>query len=247
VTAAAVVGFDPATYGLHFPNTFPNVPLLNVRLPGYGDIPIGDAANGLCGGMAFAARDCFEARRPTPPVHDPPTSGPAFDYLVHRLIDSFDLPVGPARYYAWMSAADGDGPAGLGVASRTRGEVVRICAAIDRGELCVLGLIRTQSVDPRDLGKNHQVLAFGYALEETSDRLTLRMYDPNHPDGETTLDCSLTAGLPLDLQYGGGELTRGFFLTPYTRDDPAPLFGEGSRSSWVGSAARLFTRLFGRG
>ena len=243
--SGTIVGFAPATYGLHFPNTFPSVPLLSITLPGHGPLPIGDAANGLCGGMVFAARDCFEARRPTPLDHDPPVSGPGFDYLVRRLLDSFDLPIGPARYYAWMSAPDEDGPAGLGVASRTRAEALRVCAASDRGELSALGLIRTHSSDPRELGKNHQVLVFSYENDATTDRLTLRLYDPNHPDRETTLDCVLTPGRPLDLRYSSGESTRGFFLTPYARDSPAPLFGSVAPESWIWSIGRALLRRFG--
>src|SRR5205807_833121 len=102
---------------------------------------------------------------------------------------------------------------------QTRGEIVAVRAALDRGELCVLGLIRAQSSDPRDLGKNHQVLAYGYDLDDAVGRLTVRLYDPNHPDTETTLSCSTTAGAPLDLQYSGGEPTRGFFVNPYSPAD----------------------------
>src|SRR5829696_6419850 len=64
---------------------------------------------------------------------------------------------------------------------------------LDRGTLCPLGLVKAKSRDPRDLGANHQVLAWDYDLAGT--RLTLRLYDPNHPDDdEVTL--SLDTGRP---------------------------------------------------
>src|SRR5438874_828959 len=114
--SARVAGFDPAMNGLHFRNAFPDVPLITMALPGHSSIAIGDAANGLCGGMAFAVRDCFEARRLPPPDVVSPLRGPAFDYLVRRLVDSFDVPTGPLRYYAWMTAPD-DPSAAMGIAT----------------------------------------------------------------------------------------------------------------------------------
>jgi hypothetical protein len=243
--AARVAGLDAAT-GLHFPNAFASMPLLRVHLPGHGAIALGDASNGLCGGMVFAVRDCFEAHRTPPPETATPAAGTlAYDFLVGRLLDSFDLPGGPARYYAWMSNTDADGPNGLGIGARTRDEVVKIRAALDRGEPCALALIRARSFDPRDLGKNHQVLAFGYDLDETSDRLALQLYDPNHPDADIAMSCSLTPGTQLDLHYSSGEPARGFFLTPYHRANPGPLFGEPDPGGGLlGSFARIVTRLF---
>jgi hypothetical protein len=47
--------------GLHFPNAFPRVPDLEIDLPGGITVPIGDAAGGLGGGMAWMVRDLFEA------------------------------------------------------------------------------------------------------------------------------------------------------------------------------------------
>ena len=86
-----VPGFLPSTSGFHFSNsTFPNVPDIKIDVLGQ-QIGIGNAANGLCGGMAFAARDYFEAGIPIPPDTTNPSSGPLFDYIVRRLIDSFNL------------------------------------------------------------------------------------------------------------------------------------------------------------
>jgi hypothetical protein len=92
-----VPGFAPSTNGFHFSNTFSNVPLVNIDVGGI-QIPIGSAANGMCGGMVFTVRDYYESRMFPPPDTNPPSQGPLFDYLVARLIDSFNLPLGLPKY-----------------------------------------------------------------------------------------------------------------------------------------------------
>ncbi|MCI0635653.1 MAG: hypothetical protein L0206_17315 [Actinobacteria bacterium] len=52
-----VPGFLPSTSGFRFANAFSNVPVRRIGIPSVISVPIGDASNGLCGGMAFAARD----------------------------------------------------------------------------------------------------------------------------------------------------------------------------------------------
>jgi hypothetical protein len=91
----AVSGFLPSTSGFHFSNSgFPHVP--DIKIDIFGEqIAIGDAANGLCGGMVFAARDYFEAGIPIPSDTTNPSSGPLFDYIVRRLFDSFNLLLPP--------------------------------------------------------------------------------------------------------------------------------------------------------
>ncbi|HZA26306.1 MAG TPA: hypothetical protein VE915_01490 [Actinomycetota bacterium] len=139
--------------------------------------------------MAFAVRDYFEASQPPPPDTSPPSDGPLFDYLVQRLLDSFHLPYGPARYLELMNTALPDGETWLtrigalphGRSWRAlREEWPKVRAAIDRGHPAPLGLVRIKSLNPLDLKHNHQVLAYGYEL--TGDSLLLRMYDPNFPD-----------------------------------------------------------------
>ena len=66
MTTRTVPGFLPSTSGFAFANDFPKVPVRHIGIPGVVSVPIGDASNGLCGGMAFAARDYFEARMPPP-------------------------------------------------------------------------------------------------------------------------------------------------------------------------------------
>jgi hypothetical protein len=71
-----VPGFLPSNAGLRFPNSFPRVPVRRIGIPGVLSIPLGDASNGLCGGMAFAARDYFEADRPLRRTTHLPTRAP---------------------------------------------------------------------------------------------------------------------------------------------------------------------------
>jgi hypothetical protein len=98
-----VPGFDPVRSGYHFANAFPAVPLYDVYIEGFGTVPLGDASNGLCGGMAFAVRDMFENGFVPPAQTSAPGSGPLYNEIVDRLIDSFELPFGPIDYLYWMS------------------------------------------------------------------------------------------------------------------------------------------------
>ena len=102
----------PSANGFAFANRWPHVPPLRFRLGGPVpvELAIGDAANGLCGGMAFAALDLwFAGLRPGADVLPPVEGTPVFRYLVRRQLDSFELGLGPARFYLlgapWRSGA----------------------------------------------------------------------------------------------------------------------------------------------
>jgi hypothetical protein len=211
-------------------------------------VALGDAANGLCGGMVYAVRDLYEAHRTPPSDTAPPGDGTSFfTYLTDRLIQSFDLPEGPLRYYQWMSLPDEDTWVSRGVWSMTtREEWPKVRDQLDRGKLCPLGLIRTRSQAPADLGKNHQALAYGYDVGDPPGVVRIFLYDPNHPDEDVTLsfDPSLAAGA---FTYSTGELTRGFFLTSYKRVDPALIFGPATPNGLSLSTIVLrLRRIFGR-
>jgi hypothetical protein len=148
-----------------------------------------------------------------------------FRYLADRLLDSFLLPFGPATYLKLMHPAlpDGDMAMVHGRAWRMiRLEWPAVRGDLDRGTLSPLGLVKTKSRDPRSLGANHQVLAWGYDLEGT--RLTLRLYDPNHPDDDTVA-LALDIGrprrpTPVTSSHGGTVWC--FFRTAYRFKDPRP-------------------------
>lgn len=220
IITGRVAGFLPSTSGFHFANRFPHVPDLTFNLMGQ-PIAIGDAANGLCGGMVFAVRDFFEAGiaipaiAPEPPGMTGPSSGPLFDYLVRRLFDSFNLllppspplPLPPFVNFITPTPPFGPGPvtymwlmnpalpdhetvaSNAGLSPRGRAWVMikdewpKIKADIDSGRLSPIGLIEIKSLDPTQMGNNHQVLVYGYDLDGTD--LTMHLYDPNHEDDDT--------------------------------------------------------------
>jgi hypothetical protein len=222
ITRVEVTGFLPSTSGFHFPNAFPGGPVLRFGL-GRVRIPIGNAADGLCGGVIFAARDLFEAGVAPPLDTQPPPPGSAlFRYVVRRLFHSFDLPSGPLRYLAWMTLPADDLRMGVsGLTSRSlRRQWPRVKRDLDRGLLSPLGLVRVRSLNPLEVGRNHQVLAYGYEVQ--SHRVSVRVYDPNHPDADD-LRLTFDANAPADsaIDYIEGELpVRGFFRTRYRPAQP---------------------------
>jgi hypothetical protein len=230
---AVMTGFLPSANGFRFPNRFPRVPVRRIGIPGIVSVPIGNASNGLCGGMAFGARDYFEASRPPPKDAEPPGEGTVlFRYIVDRLFDSFDLPGGPARYLELMNPTlpDGDGALarfGIGLPGRARRMVAQewptIRGDIDAGRPSPLGLVRVKSWNPLDLKLNHQVLAYGYRLED--GRLTLRVYDPNRPgDDDVTLSLSITdPGRPAPVRSTlPGRPVLSIFRVRYRFSEPPP-------------------------
>lgn len=233
MASGSVPSFLPSKNGLRFVNSFPSEPAVSVRVPLFGAVEIGDASNGLCGGMVYAVRDFFEAKLPPPPDTAPPAEGsPLFRYIVARLIASWGLPDGVLRYYTWMNTPDADAKLWLlthhGVAWQTLTlEWPKVQADIDAGHPSPLGLVTVQSHDPRDLGKNHQALA--YAYEQDGTRLTLHLYDPNTDPADSD-GVTLTADLSNPAQSAGithnvgiDEPIRGFFRTDYAFSDPSAL------------------------
>lgn len=187
ITMMRVTGFLPSTSGFRFANAFDHAPDIQISVLG-ANIAIGDAANGLCGGMAFAARDFFQAGQRPPMRTDSPNSGVLFDFLVRRLFDSFEIPVGPARYAALMSPDLPDHETAfseIGLAPHGRAWVTiveewpKLRAGIDAGFPMPMALILVKDRDLGKMGHNHQVLAYGYDLD--GSELSILVYDPNHP------------------------------------------------------------------
>jgi hypothetical protein len=220
-TSVRVPGFLPSTSGFHFGNSWPHQPTLTIPFP-TGPITVGDAAGGLCGGMAFAVRDFFESREPIPATTtNPPLHSPLYDYLVRRLFDSFDIPAGVAKFYTLQLPFTDQGA-----------ETVRqwnvIKPELDAGRLVCLGLIRVRSFSPAALGRNHQVLAYGYDTND-SGRVTLAICDPNHHDvDDVTLSFATTGSSAVEyaigatvVDPGSHEHTYGAFVQRYTHCMPS--------------------------
>ena len=209
------MSFRPSRHGFAFDNSWPPMPGITVRTP-LGRIGIGNAARGLCGGMAFAALDYWQAGR-LPPTTRPGPEAPLYGYIVHRLIQSWHIPVGVAGYYRGMLRSDAD---------LARRSVVtqwpRIQALLDSGQPAALGVVTVSSANPLLLGHNHQVVA--YSCGQQNAHVTLRVYDPNSgPDDDVWIRFSTAATAPsFAHNIKVGWPVRGFFLARYTPADPPP-------------------------
>ena len=174
------------------------MPLKKLKVLGL-QIPIGNASYGLCGGMIYAVMDYFEAKLPVPANLTAPSSGPLFDYIVNRQIESFDLPFGLMKYVVLMNPflPDSETAASkLGAAPHGRVwrmmkvEWPRIKKDLDNGKLSPLGLVREKSLNPFEIRRHHQVLAYGYDWNENN--LIIHIYDPNFPnDDDVTLSLNM--------------------------------------------------------
>lgn len=196
--------FTPETCGFYFPNSFTGSYTLKKSIGPIDEI--GDASNGMCGGMVFAARDYFEHDRspwpedltdrspPNSPVSsEPPAEDTAlFDFLSERLFDSFEPSsgnvLGAGLYQTLMNSAN---VKKWYQVKKSRNEVMRdhwedtIRPTLENGTPCPLGLIHVDThgkpfkTGLNRIGENHQVLAYGYRRE--GDVIEIFVYDPNYP------------------------------------------------------------------
>jgi hypothetical protein len=217
-------------HGFGFANRWPAGPTVTFGPFDPRIIGIGDASTGLCGGMVTTARDLFEAGIAPPTDRDPPANGsPRFRAIVRRQVESLDLLRTPLRFFD-LQAFRPDPPTRLSALLRRapprvvaiRDEWPKIRADIDAGHAPILGLIRTPSSSPRDLTRNHQVLA--YAYDEVAGGFRIRIYDPNHAGDDVV---ELVARLDgsgarhpderVRLAQSTGEPLLGFFRQRYSR------------------------------
>ncbi len=231
--------FTPSMRGFHFSNSFGEVPYSLPPLRGsFLDYKYGNAKNGLCGGMVYAARDYFEANVPIPATNIPPPGeqDPLFVYFVNRLFDSFTV-ADISLYLKYMNPAYPDTDENVlstfGLADGRASVVINtewplVRADIDAGHPSPLGLITIKSYWPGDLGANHQVMAYAYL--ENGTEVTLWVYDPNQHDNENvTISFSTLAwDRPLEIKHNvavtDGDGNRRpiycFFRTNYTARNP---------------------------
>jgi hypothetical protein len=224
----STTAFLPSAHGFAFANSWPTGPAVSIPL-GVGVLGIGNAGRGLCGGMVFAALDYWHAGV-APPAEQPEAGTPLFRFIVRRLVDSWRLPIGVARYYRWMLLPDGDRPARAGARTGARragvtrrttsGHWPSVKARLDAGVPAALGVVTVASANPLLLGANHQVLAYGY--ETSGSMVALHVYDPNiGPDDSVMIRWDTAAEPPAFEHNLGLQLpVRGFFLTRYRPTRP---------------------------
>ncbi len=225
-------GFVPSANAFRFTNSWPSAPAVTVPTP-FGQIDIGNAANGLCGGMVFGSLDYWYAGE-GPPQQRPAPGSPLYKFVVRRLIDSWNLPSGAAEYYHWMNLPDGDST--VQVLGRTvvtqRGlswrtivqQWPQVRSSIDEGTPSPLGVVTVASANPAELGENHEVLAYGYSL--TGTEVTLHVYDPNTGPADD-IHISFSTSAPTEPTTFAHNMNvtqpvRGFFVSCYS---PAPVSG----------------------
>lgn len=227
--------------GFAFTNSWPHVPAIEENTP-LGRITLGDASNGLCGGMVFTALDFFYAQMSVPSSDkNPGSQSPLFKYIVRRLIDSWDLPIGVVQYYQWMNFPDSDETISVfghtitvrrGIAWHTvQQQWPDVRKNLDSGLPVPLGLVTVKSSDPRQLSRCHQVLARGYTIQTDNNNgdtvVVLHVYDPNSGQRQTHITFSIshpTQQTEFSHNVNIAEPIRGFFVTPYTPSQP-PTFG----------------------
>jgi hypothetical protein len=233
-----VPNFLPSKSCLHFGNFYPphtSYPL--ITLPIVGTVISGDAGNGICGGFCYTVLDLFLSKFQPPPETDFPASGSTgFNYLVNRFVDS----LGSAHGYSqaiklieWIQTPDKDTTIqfylrGLGH-RMVEDEWPRIKDDINSGRpsalmlamapKCRLGEIPCITVA---LSHSHQVLVYGYTLD--NNNLTLSIYDCNHPNSDSqtiSLDISYPENTINIIAPGIPYKIRGFFRSEYSYKDPS--------------------------
>jgi hypothetical protein len=236
MASVRIPGFSPAAYGLPYANAWPHIPLLELQLGTLARLSIGDAANGLCGGMSFTAADLHAAGVRPGDAARPEAGTARFDYIVARQMDSFAGVAVPLRFYSLMRTvrpereplwADVLGSFGIDRHSRgwvmVRQEWPRVRADLDAGRLAMIGLLSVVDDDPFRMNRNHQVVAYGYDLE--GNDLTLWIYDSNWPkDDEVTLRLDIgDPRAPVTTTWSRADRqVVCFFRAPYASRDPLP-------------------------
>ncbi|MCL5998645.1 MAG: hypothetical protein M1546_21690 [Chloroflexi bacterium] len=209
--------FSPTTNGFRFANRFLNH---IVKLPVYGDI----TTAGRCGGMSYAALDCYFSGVPVPPQSEsdfassggvPADGTPLADYIYRRQIESFLVP-SAAKFIIWSLTPDESTFFRRGVLRWTKeDEFAKLRKAIDANTPATLGLVVANELI--GLARNHQVVAYGYDYDAASECYTVHIYDNNHPGKDVTLKSDKT--MP-HFQQSTGEKWRGFFVQDYLAQRP---------------------------
>ena len=211
-----MTSFNPLVNGLKFINRFEFPSLSNISLPliHSGPISLGEIIYGLCGGMCFTALDYFNAGAQVPGISNVGDINLGlFFYLWDRQLNS--LSIGAVeKVISWMLADDATLARNVAQA-----EVPKLRSSLDAGQPAVLVLIRAQGFS--NPTHNHQVTAIGYDLDPDTNKLTIYLYDPNHPGEEPTLNLDLAnPEQGLSLSQSTGEPLRGFFVTDYSKQTP---------------------------
>lgn len=212
--------FSPAKDGFQFANYFVNQ---IADVPGVGKLQTA----GRCGGMAYGALDHYAAGLSLPAFKGsdfgdkgvPPDDHPLAQYIYQRQLDSF-FTLSAVKFFTWSLAPDGGSFLLRGVTRRTKEEEFKkLRESIDRGVPAPIGLIVARDLSA--LGRNHQVVAYGYDYDETTKKMTVYIYDVNWPGQEITLTSGVDDAGWVESSPGK-ERWRGWFVHDFAPRRPPP-------------------------
>ena len=219
--AKVMTDFNSKKNGFYFSNKFKNVVFDNFLFSW--------TTSGRCGGMAYAALDYFYAGIPIPTHNEkdfPNGQVPGDDsmlgkYIYDRLITS--LFANGLKFYSWARKLDHYTWAyDQGVPQLTKDEEFpKLMRRLENGPVPI-GLMHPEG-GLTNLGKNHQVVAYGAEIDDASGTMKVYVYDNNHPGREVVL----TRG-PSDTYFtnniirndGSYGTYRGFFVEAYSHKTP---------------------------
>jgi hypothetical protein len=228
---SSVPGFLPSTSAPLFGNSpWPPGLDLSISIDGLPSFSLDATAMGLCGGMVFTARDIFQAKKPQ--LRSGNSVGlpmPTAQYLLNRQVDSLS-PMVTTWLHKTEELDHSTVLGGQGLFAETIGEATKVMQTIDRGVLCPIGVVLTQSWSPLAIGDNHCELVFGYDL--VGSKLTLHTYDPNFPaEDSLTISLDISRTTPAGVISTNGtsnrsrrDTVRGFFVLDYSPHDPSPAY-----------------------
>lgn len=198
-------GFRPSEHGFAFPNAWPDSVLGLFR------------SRGRCGGMVFASLDAFVSGVTLPQAARSasiPSSGSGLArWIRRRQVESVttSAAVNTARFVRFTYLPTSHP---LGVEQATVRSLLPLFDLLRSGRPAPLGMVSALGLPY--IARNHQVLA--YAADFGEKRVTVRVYDPNHPSrDDVTLEVAFASPSPVVERIGRQErIWRGFFLEDYS-------------------------------
>ncbi len=223
--AKATTRFDPVRHGFSFPNQLMLPFSYTYQLPLGGSVELQEAADGVGGGMCFAALDYYHSGEFLPGTSqvDEIDQG-LLTYLWDRHLDSLKPQV-VVKVLEWLLMEDRQ--AGLRLA---RYEAPKLRRKLDKGEPAVLLLVGAAEKDQKI--SNRHVVAAGYEYDAGTRTMSVSLYDPARPGEATGLDLSLARpSQGVEIRLVAGERFRGFFLVDYRPQASVPDAARPSREA----------------
>lgn len=138
----------------------------------------------LCGGMSLGAARRFNRNMPVEPF-SPTLKKQLVQYQLDTLLS------GSAwwTFLEWQARPDFPHTLALHtIGHSTKNEWSKLKRYLDRGSPRVIGLIRVGPTnDPTEASANHQVLAIGYRMNNFTNEVEIKVYDPNYHGKTSTI------------------------------------------------------------